>query len=546
MKFVINRLIAWFLDLLSSIVFFNYLLSFDVFIGIREEIIQRFVDLSFSATSSNALSNLCLIYLLTISFRFYTCLILGRSLSQLITGIKSKDGFLWSRVGGGLRCFLELLIPLSLVDCAYLYKGKRTLKETISGTTLESKGGLFSRGMTIIYSGFVLFIAIGSPLLQNMTFVDGVKIAFSKVKLEKIDNRTDFSKFKHYPSESFKLSSFSSIKDSKLDLIPSFEITREKNKKRIRPYLVIYDSERKVKGSLKLERRFSLLKVIQIASKYDPLFNVYYPELAKVMKRPSDYYSVKKYDPSFGDSKLLSPAAREEIQKLIQSSFELSFNQLLGSISRNGPFISGHIKVRNLLLSLVDSTVPPTVDLVTLGNFNFLRFKQTFEDMNDGKRDYIESYIPIETLNSSVLTMEWGTGLKDALARKDFKVKFLGASKWFFDYSSVFKLSTDEEKLSAFSILDHFVDMTIVPTEREKLEKYTFNYFYDLGAQSIGEEDEVFRSSLIASINRLILLNNYGREKVKNQKSFSIKFSRLMSNLKSALTSKNKKFFEVK
>ncbi|PIK15912.1 hypothetical protein [Halobacteriovorax sp. JY17] len=548
MKVLINRLIAWFLDFLISIVFFNYLLSFDVFVGIREEIIQKFIDLSFSETNSNIFSNICLIYLLTTSLRFYSCLILGRSLSQMVVGIKARDGLLWSRIGGGLRCFLELLIPMSLVDVAFLLRGQKTLKETISGTVLIDKSNLFFRLATVAYTLFILFFAIGSPLLQNMTFVDGVNIAFSKVKLEKIDNRTDFSKFKHYPSESFKMSSFSSIKDSHLIFIPSFEITREKNKKRIRPYLVIHDVERQVQGDLKLQRRFSLLKVIQIASKYDPLFDFYYPELSKVMKRPVDYYSIKKYDSSFGDNKLLNPIARKEIQELIQASFELSFKNLGHSIAKNGPFISGHIKVRNLLLSLVDSTVAPTVDLVKLGNYNFLRFKQSFEDINDGKRNYRESYIPIETLNSSVITMEWGTGMKEALARKDFKSKFLGASKWFFDYSSVFKISLDEDKFSAFTVLDHFSDNSLDAATREALEKYTFTYFYDLSASSMKEEDETLRNSLIASINRLILLNNYARVKSKDKSKevFSVKFSRLMSNLKNALKTKNKNFFEVK
>lgn len=546
MKVLIIRLMAWLLDFAVSIVFFNYLLSFDVFIGIRDEIIQNFLGLSFSATSSNILSNICLIYLLTTSFRFYSCLLFGRSISQLCIGIKNKDGFLWSRIGGGLRTFIEILFPLTLLDAALLLRGQKTLKESISGTTLIYRGGLPSKIVTTLYSFIVIFLTIGSPLLQNMTFVDGVELAFSKIKLEKIDNRTDFSKFKHYPSETFKLSSFSAMKDGNLTLIPSFEITREKNKKRIRPYLVIYDLDRKVQGDLRLQRRFSLFKVIQIASKYDPLFSVFYPELQKVIKRPLDHYGIKKYEDSFGDKKLLNPIAREEIQKLIQSSFELSFNNLIQSVAKIGPFISGHIKIRNLLLSLVDSTTPPTVDMIKLGNYNFLRLKQIFDATADGDRSYRESYIPIETLNSSIITMEWGSSVKDALAREEFKSKFLGASKWFFDYSSVFKFTGDEDNMSAFSILDYFSDLTIDQVSREKLEKYTFTYFSELSTKSMISNDEALQNSLIASMNRLVLLNNYAKVKAKDKGAFSNKFSRLMSNLKEALKNKNKKFFEVK
>ncbi|ATH08126.1 hypothetical protein BIY24_09240 [Halobacteriovorax marinus] len=546
MNILIIRLIAWLTDFLIAIVFFNYLLSFDVFISVREEIIQRFVDLSFSETNSNIWSNICLIYLLTTSWRFYSSIIFGRSFSQLIFGLKNKEGFIWSRIGGGLRSFLELIFPLSLTDPFILLKSKKTIKETLSAAPLIYKSNILSKLIApIIFIG-VLLIAIGSPLLQNMTFVDGVEIAFSKVKLEKIDNRTDFSKFKHYPSESFKMSSFSAIKDSNLVFIPSFEITREKNKKRIRPYLVIHDLEREVQGDMRLKRRFSLYKVIQIASKYDPLFHIFYPELDKVINRGVQYYAIKKYDSSYGDNKLLNPIAREEMKKLIQSSFEISFQTLLSNVLSGGPFISSKIKVRNLLLSLVDSTVAPTVDMVTLGNYNFLRFKQSFESIDDSTKNYKESYIPIETLNSSVITLEWGTSVKDALAREDFKKRFLGASKWFFDYSSVFEESIEEEKFSAFTILDHFSDLKIESNERENLEKLTFSYFFDLGADAMKRGDTTLINSLIASSNRLILLNNYARVKIKEKDIFSQKFSRLMGNLKDALTTKNKEFFEVK
>ncbi|WP_164848424.1 hypothetical protein [Halobacteriovorax sp. HLS] len=458
----------------------------------------------------------------------------------MIFQFKNDSSFLWARLGGGLRCLLEFLVPLSLTDPFLLIKTKYTFKEKFSATKLVLRDNFLQVFGFFVFLPSCLVLAMSSPLFQHLTFIDGIKLSFSSEKLEVLDNRSDFSSFKHYSSESFKMSSFSSINSSKLKLIPSFEITREMSKKRIRPYLIVHDSERQVFGEIKLKRRFSIRKLIEIMAKHDPLFSIFYPELYKVLKRPTDHYSIKKYKDKFGDKKLLNPLARNELQDLIQSSYELSYKNLFSHLFSKGPFLSGHVRVRNYLSKLVDSDVESVVDLVKLGNYTFLRFKQSFKSL---ERGVSETYIPIETLNSAVIQMSWGSTRKDAFARNDFKEKFLNSTKWFFDYKGVFTQPSEFSDFNAFTIMDFFTLNNQSDNFVLSLQKYSFGHFFDLGKLALKNNDENLKNSVIASCNRILLLMSYKKHSASLKES-NAKFIRMISDLKSAIINNNREFFE--
>jgi hypothetical protein len=542
MRVLIIRLLAWFCDFLLTLVAFHYLLSFSSFEIQFDNLAFYFLDIGLSHSVSYSLSSFLLTFALCIVFRFYATILLGVSLSQFILGVRSTSSFIWSRLGGALRCALEFVIPLTLVDPFLLIKSKATLKETLTQSGLKLKNSILVFPATIIFIPICILIAICSPMFQNLTLIDGLKLSFSSEKLEGLSNRTDFSKFKHYPSETFKMSSFSSIEDSKLRLIPSFEITREKSKKRIRPYLVIHDVERSVFGELKLRNRMGLRKVIENISSFNPMFSTFYPELTKVLKRPTDHYGIQKYQSKFGDKKVLNPIAREELQKLIQSSFELSYSNLFSHIISNGPFLSSHIRLRNYFLSLVDSDVTPEVDLVRFGNYIFLRFKQSYGSFEGIEKGMTESYIPIETLNSGIIEHNWGSSRKDALARNDFKEKFLTSSKWFFDYKGVFTPPKNIEDYNVFTIMDFFTLKNLNQEFVTSLQKYTFGHLFDLAKTSVMKNDDSLQELVVSSCNRVLLIMNY-KKKLLSKKE-SAKFIRMITDLKNAVSSKNVEFFE--
>lgn len=543
MRDLIIRLLAWLCDFLLASIAFNYLLSFSIFTNYFTKLSFSFESFGLSTVVSNQFSTFVLTYFLTILIRFYATIILGRSFSQFIFRIQNTSSFIWSRLGGGLRCVLELIIPITLIDPILLLKKKKTLKESILACELKVSDSYLQFLSTFAFLPFCVLLAISSPLFQNLTFIDGIKLGFSNEQLEGIDNRTDFSKFRHYPSESFKMSSFSSIETSKQKLIPSFEITREKSKKRIRPYLVIHDLERKVFGELKLKRRFSLRVILKLIAEHDPLFSTFYPELYKISNRSEDHYAVQKYKNKFGDKKSLNPLARKEMQELIQSSFELSYESLFKHIITHGPFLSGHVRVRNFLYELIDNEVDSTVDFVKLGNYVFLRFKQSFKSLDSIEKGNSETYIPIETLNSAVIELNWGNSRKDAFARNDFKEKFLNSTKWFFDYKGVFTPPKETSEFNVFTIMDFFTLRGLDDTFIAKLELYTFGYLFEMSKKAMKTDNEGLKNSILATSNRILLLMSYKKKRLRTNKK-SLKFVRMISDLKNAVKNNNHKYFE--
>ena len=416
------------------------------------------------------------------------------------------------------------------------------MKEKVTACKLKVGDSFIQIFAFVLFLPLCIVIGVSSPLFQNLTLIDGLNLSFSEEKLEGLTNRTDFSKFRHYPSETFKMSSFSSIEDSKLSLVPSFEITREKSKKRIRPYLVIHDQERKVFGELKVKNRFNFRKAIEHISAFNPFFSTFYPELSKVIKRPVELYGIQKYQDKFGDKKLLNPIARKELQELIQSSFELSYSNIFDHIIKHGPFIASHIRLRSYLLALVDSDVSPDVDLVRYGNYVFLRFKQSYESFEGIEKGMSESYIPIETLNSGVIKHNWGTTRADAYARNEFKEKFLTSSKWFFDYKGVFGPPQKISDFNVFTVLDFFTLQKMSPKFVTTLQKYTFGMFFDLSKSALKNNDELLQNSILSSCNRILLIMSYKKKNVSKQKT--AKFIRMMTDLRNAVSSKNHEFFE--
>ena len=543
MRDTIIRLLAWLCDFLLASIAFNYLLSFSIFSNYFADISYSFSSFGISLVASNQVSIFILTYSLTILLRFYGTIFLGRSFSQLLFGISPVSSFLWARLGGGLRCALEILIPITLTDSIFLLRKRKTLKESALGCELEVKDSYLQIITTFSYLPFCIILAISSPLFQNLTFIDGIKLGFSSELLEGLDNRTDFSKFRHYPSESFKMSSFSSIESTNQRLIPSFEITREKSKKRIRPYLVIHDLEREVFGELKLKKRFSLKIIIKLIADHDPLFSTFYPELFKISNRSEEQYAIQKYKEKFGDKKILNPLARKELKELVQSSFELSYQSLFKHIITRGPFLSGHIRVKNYLYGLVDNGVDSTVDLVKLGNYVFLRFKQSFKSLDAIEKGNSETYIPIETLNSAVIEMNWGNSRKDAFARNDFKERFLTSTKWFFDYKGVFIAPKDIKDFNVFTIMDFFTLKGLDNQFVSKLEQFTFGYLFESSKEALKKNNEGLKNSILATCNRILLLMSYKKNRVLTNKK-SAKFFRMMSDLKNAVKNNNYKYFE--
>ncbi|MCO4795000.1 MAG: hypothetical protein KC493_14890 [Bacteriovoracaceae bacterium] len=483
-----------------------------------------------------------IIYVYTLSqfVRFYFSLTFGVSLGSLLMGIRADGRWLWKRIGGGGRVVFETFTaPLLLLDLPLL-GGNPTFKEKLSFTRIVEKTNLFAPKSRYFLIPLFLSFAFIAPLLQNLTLIDGLMVSFSTEKQEKLGQNTNFDSFKYHTSNRFKLNSFTSLKEQRFVLLPSFQITKRKNKKRINPFLVVYDTKNGIDGEFRIAGKVGLLGLLEKSNKGNPLFKARYPELSELLNEDRKIYQKKPYRQEYGKKFLISSLVTTEVESLVQSSFELSLSRLFSHVMENGPFIRGYVDLRNSLLTIPRKGTIPNVDIVKMGSTKFLRFKQIFDNPPDGQRAYQETLVPMATNNALIYKFNWGKGMQDALSRKDFRESFFGVVDWYFDYSDVFTFPETIEDMKPLHILDFFTKDDLSKKQRDILEEYIYHYYFKLGRDSLKKNDDKMRNFIISSLNRLFLI---ARLKNSHKNYYSSNFFNLVTGLKKSLKNKSNQYF---
>lgn len=532
----ITRLSALIIDLATGYALFYYLNSYSDFK-------QYIRDFSGSMSGFTHFLNkdydeffpiMVIVYFITQFLRFYGTLLLGVSFGQALMGIKGTSTFIWNRVGGGGRVFIETFFgPLLLLDLP-LFAGNISIKEKLSLTRLVQTDGKIPRKFKFLLVPLFLCLSFFSPMLQNLTLIDGITVSFSKEKSEKLSNQTNFDSYKYYHSNRFKMSSFSSLKDGRFIILPSFQITKKGKKKKITPYFIIYDTKNNTNGYFKITGTVPLLDVMLEGSKGNPFFDKKYPELIKILTEKRTLYEKKDYLDKYNKRTLINKLAGDQIENLIQTSFELSYQSMAKHLLRNGPFIRGYVEVRNKLLSIVQKGPTPEVDIIQMGAHKFLRFQQKLPKDRPGQKPYLETLLPISTHNALLFEFGWDKSIQDAISRRDFRESFFGVVDWYFDYKNVFKYPSNIDDFKPVQILDYFTKSNLKYDEQLLLENYVNKYYSEISKTANIEKDDKLKELLISCINRLFLV-----AKIKNNtkkifsKTFFINLTRLKQNLQS-------------
>ncbi len=481
---------------------------------------------------------LMVVYLLGQFLRFYGTLFLGVSLGQFLMGLRGASSFLWNRVGGVGRVFIETFFGPFLIFDFPLLKGGSSFKEKLSMTRLiEFKEGAFQKLRYLLILPPFIILSFFAPLLQDLTLIDGILVSFSKEKSEKISNKTNFESYKHYPSNRFKLNSFSSLRDGRFLILPSFQVTKKGKTKKMTPYFIIYDTKNSSDGYFKAIGTVPLMGLMSFGKKGNPFFSFKYPELDKALGEKRTLYEKRNYTDQSHKKTLINQLAKAEIKELIQSSFELSYKSLGQHLLNNGPFIRGHVEVRNKLLKLVPKNPIPEVDLIQMGSHKFLRFKQKFLKKRVGQKPYVETLLPITSQNALVYEFGWDKTMRDAFSRKAFRESFFGVVDWYFDYKSVFKFPKNKDDFKSIQILDYFTKNNLSVIEQSLLEKYIDQYYSKVSKMALSKNDDKLKEILISCLNRLFLV---GKIKNRAQGKFSQEFFKKISYLKQTLVETQK------
>ena len=301
-----SRFMAFFLDMAISLNLYSIGHSLGFFHAPLEHISNFFngVQVPFG----NFFPFLILILGTTWLFRLITVLYFGVSFSQMILGLKSNGTFQQNRYKGTLRTLVEIpsIILFPLLDLPLVF-GRPTFKEYISRSRLVSKKGIIFRGIVFLPC-FIVLVSLAS--FWEIPFSPDIKTKFGL--LGPRQQRDSKIKTKKYVSNNWGFETYSYLNENKYILIPSYQIKKQGIKNRFIPELVIYDQKGKQVGVMRPQINIPLIERISQVKKYNPLFTIFYPQIAKELASGKKYSRV---DFSLNNPKLhgLSRGCNEEI-----------------------------------------------------------------------------------------------------------------------------------------------------------------------------------------------------------------------------------------
>lgn len=510
-----------------------YLLSFDefstLFVAIKEQVPP------FSWFTSNLWAHLPFTYLIMSLMRFYFSLAIGIGPMSYLLGLRQSGDCFSKRVRAALKVAAKaLLAPLYPLYLILLWRGHDPLDKMLGP---YQKASAPFRGLVFFFLPLILLFSLGAPLLRNLGLIQGLEINMQKVERPKMIAGLDYTQYKNYQSNLYKLKIFSSLGDGRFIFIPTFQLAKVGPKSRLHPSMQLYDSKAEEFGEFSIANRFSLFDLIAIAKKNDFFFGFKYPTLNRLLERKWPYHTLK-YE---GQKEALLPTeAVAEIRDLVSASFRLSAQTLVAHILTHGPFIHGHVFFRSALLAQLDLIDTPEISFIRLGNSLFLRFRQDFSGLNFEEYKLSETLIPLDTNNALAFHLKWKGGEQEEMTTRQFYSQIFSASEWFFDFEHIFPFPFNKDKMDPFTVLDFF-GRQLNKTQQNQFEMYLFSYYYQLAKRAVEEEGDDFRLFLLKSLTRLIK----AQELLNKKNTFvSDNLSKHLRKLSEALETNQRTYFQ--
>jgi hypothetical protein len=476
------------------------------------ESLARLILLSTDAEIFNiSIQTLVGLYLMTCIFRFSAQVFFGHGFFDPLFGITTKSGFLASRVLGGFKVILEtLLFPIVVFHVVYLNSSQTPIEKWSSFQKYQdmSPGPLGHIG--VFLTPFAVILSLYSPLIMGLTIFDGVKVTSEKTgKLQKPDP-SQFSSYELYSSKLYGFKTLSSLGYGRFILLPQFDLSRMEGRLKLSPHILIYDKREFVFLELKLKATLRMGALIERSQKGVPFWGANFPELSQAYSLMSE--DLKKGQEAF----VFKGQACSDLQRLVKSSFELSFQSLVDHTFDFGPFLRGFVELRRSLLSIVGPEIPPEVDFYELGDTSFLRFRQLY-DLPQRQKAIEQTFLPMCVTKSPVFVLKSDSDMPSAISRNDFLAEFFSQSEWFFeDKGAVFNpLPIQKEEINVFHLLDYAQWGEVEEEDFEKLEEGISYFFFNLGFKvlSLSQQNEELNNKVESSMSRMLELLALNRKK---------------------------------
>lgn len=549
----VDRLIVFLGNLSLGSFVSHYLLSFREFRSLEASLVQFFNPIADTLhLPAEVVSYLPMIFLVSQALIFFFTLIFGRSLFEMMAQMRNSGPWWWQRIGGGARAIIDIFLgPLLIFDLPVILKRPSYKEQLVTSYSLAPIQGTPLR-LLLIMPLFLLFTLL-APMMTNFQFIKGTPVVMVEVAVKKLQGGGDFSKYQDVSSELFHFKSFTSFEEGQQWPLPEYNKIRIKNKKRVSPTLLIYDQKNKNYGHWRIKKRISLLALLAMGRRSNPLFSLQFPLINQAIELQRDnphYYAPRDATTLEDFPSLFTPELQKEIQRFFKVTFELGIDHLIGHTLTYGPFIRGFVEVREALLGLLPKGAKPEVDLMRLGDQNFLRFRQNhMQGTVLGKR-VTETYLPIGTENSVLFEMGWDGSLSGALSARTFRESVLAQAKWFFDYKNLFvnrlkQKGNQVSKASALFILDLFVESELDNKEQSLLERVMYRFYFDICRHAIENSQSSFYDVIRDNFGRISSFIEYRNQLAKghSKSRFSPIFMKKWKALWNGLRLKQEDFF---
>lgn len=536
----IRRFICFISNLgLAHLVFFFFITNntFKSFYKILREMIGD--RTSFYADYGEFISTYIFIYLLSVLLRFIFTLLLKVDLFEFLYGVRASGNGVTTRLMGSFRVFIDGMLLPFIIPLFIYFKDRRTIGEKITGQDRYWEKSIFFNIMAG-FSPFFIVAMVLSPLLEDLIILKPLKIGDEVFKVqEKSKSKDQFKKIKLYASNRFKFSTISGIENERFKFLPGFRVIRNKDKKKIRPFLKSYDKKKKGSFEFIVKSRIDLLSLIEKSKEGNPLFKKNYPEISKALKRSRSHFKKVKEKRGPENIKLYNPVLEEEIENILEQSLFLSLDKVSLHLMDYGPFLKGYVNLRKSFLKLFSDISVDKICFTTIGKNRFVQVTGSSLDDKNLKNLYL---LAISTNNSILYEFSWNKSEINLEDIQSFGNDFFSKVEWFFDYEKIFDFNQDIESLTTFDIIDYFTSQNFKPENREIFEQYIFKRLYKLSYESINFEDQSLMSIIESTIEKMSIIAKLQNK--DGRKVFSKKMVNLLNQLRYSLKVKDFDYFK--
>lgn len=500
----IKRFIAYGVDSCMAYTLYSFLYQWERWPSITQELIALWpTDLFFNLTSLHF--KILLFFFLLTQWRFLFTFLMGESLGQWLMGIHGTGGALWKRLGGATRVQLELLfLPIFfLTDFPCLFS-RRSIKERLSFTSLVAKGQFrFFLSFFFALPGFIC-LAIISPALFDESFIVGLPLAEEKVSGLELNEKSDFSKFATYQSSAFHFSTLSSLSSKRFVLIPSYTVEKQNGSLVITPLVYFYDQQKDFVITLSKFAEEEWYPILGLARQENPLFFARYPELGVALAKEQNIYKRRTYRSEYGNKLILSGPIIDQVKSLIDSSLSLRLKNVSDHVLGQGPFLKGHIALRQRILRSLDLEQIEKVQSSILGDQHFILFSGKITQ-NDGAKEWRQYLWGIDSFSPALLKLSVADGGQSSL--EDLRKEFFSSATWFFDYSDVFKPPLRYQDVDALGALDLLGAEWLKPEVRKMVEDFLYHHYFDLCKIAVVNKNQKLKEVLLSALNRQTIVS---------------------------------------